>query len=181
MNELVAPSGSLKFEHRELAWPKNANWSGNNGYRGKADGRHTFSIKLTHEEADQLAAQHWPVRVWHRDDEDDPDKFSYFMNLQINYHGYSQPKVYKVDLDRKIVMELTEDTLKYLDGANVVDVNVVFHCGVWHNGNDEGLGNYVDTLYANVQNMTDFGDEYTGYSLRSVTDSSDTEEDAPFV
>lgn len=142
-----------KFERRPMLMIEDAQLIFKNftGAPDKFDahGHRQFNVRLDESMAEELKAQGWNVKPLRKRDEDE-DQF-YHMNVNVNYGGKRGPRITLIGLaDGEEInrTELTEDTVRILDGSYIVKADITINPYEWEPGRLKG---YLDQAYIFVE------------------------------
>lgn len=120
------------------------------------EGKRTFSILLTDEEAEELASKGWRIKMLeNRKDPEAPD--IPIIKVRVSY-GVVPPKMYLVTSKKKEL--LTEETCMLLDTAEIVKLDIVLSPYVAKMAKDDLASAYVKTAYFTIVEDDPFEDEY---------------------
>lgn len=145
------------------------NFSGRLGTYNR-DGKRSFSIVLTEEEAVMLGEAGYNVKIRHQDD---GSVFAY-IPVAVNYRNVP-PKICRIANGKMLIMD--EDTVSTLDSADIENVDLIINGVKWDIDGRQGIKCYVNEMYITVSNGY-FDEKYSGYDLN--VKSSDNMVDGPF-
>lgn len=130
----------IEFENVDILFK---NFSGRPTKFDSRGGAITFSVKLTKEQADDLAADGWNVKITQPHDEyDEP---LYHLPVEAKFGAYP-PVIWKVTGRKKVA--LNEDTVFSLDRVRIESADLVVSPYEWEVGDKHGVKAYVRTMYA---------------------------------
>lgn len=122
-------------------------------------GNRCFSIVLTNEEAEELAARGFNVRT--RPARENIDELFCFLPCFVNYE-HLPPKIYRVT--GKKMMLLGENNVGTLDSSDILNVNVLVNARYWDVNGSRGIKAYVNTMYVETEEDI-FADLYSDCEL----------------
>lgn len=130
-------------------------------FAGKAtdynpEGRRIFSILLTDEEAADMEAKGWRIKMLENRKEPDAPMIP-SIKVRVSF-GVVPPKMFLVTSKKKEL--LTEETCMLLDTAEIVKVDIVLTPYVGKMSKDDRASAYVKTAYFTIVEDDPFEDEY---------------------
>lgn len=136
------------------------------------DGKRTFALILTQEEADKFSKDGWYIKYLRpREPGDDPTPF---MEVKVSYHSDAperDPKIYTVTGRKKTL--LNERTVGTLDFAEFRKIDLLISPYRWRNSKGEsGVAAYLQEAYFTVEDY--FGGKY------DFDEEEENEEDVPW-
>lgn len=121
-------------------------------------GKRNFCVEIPEDMADQLRADGWNVKTTKPRDPDDEPRF--YLKVNVSY-AVAPPEIYLIANGRKIA--LNEDTVRSIDHADIVNVNLTISPYVWEVNGDTGISAYLKRMYVEIEDDP-FADEYAGMS-----------------
>lgn len=116
-----------------------------------AAGQMNFALRIPEEMVEKLVADGWNIKQT-KPRANDPEAPIYnFTTVKVVYDRYP-PEIVLVNGATKAQTVLTKDTVKLLDSAEILNVDLVVRPYVWSNAKGEsGVKGYVKTMYVTVQ------------------------------
>ena len=109
------------------------------------EGDRNFAVILTEEQAEELAAAGWNVKVLAAREEGDSD--THFIKVKVKFGDYP-PSVYLVKTDR--LVPLNEATIGRLDWAVINKVDLKLNASYWDNDGDQIVTIYLKDMYVSI-------------------------------
>lgn len=134
--EMVAFSGVRIINRNFSGLAKEYNKSGARG----------FCVLLTQEEADELSARGYNVRI--RPAKEDPNAFFCHLQVAVRF-DFLPPKIYRVLPDK--MMLLNENNVGVLDTSDIINVDLVVNARHWNINGASGIKCYVNSMYVQVE------------------------------
>ena len=143
----MAREDELTIENAELRFK---NFAGKEG-RFNAKGNRNFCVLLNPADADALIKEGWNVRFLKpRDPEDEEIPY---MQVKVNYDGFSKPIIYLVtEIGGKPVKKnkLSEDDVDILDWAEIKAVDLTVRPYHYDVNGKKGIKGYLKTMYVTI-------------------------------
>lgn len=134
------------------------NFSGEESKYNRAGNRNFCVLIDDMDLAKKLSEDGWNIReLIPRDDEDD---VKYYIQVSVSY-SMKPPKVFIITRNKKTPLD--EDSIKSLDFADIVNVDLVLNPYHWEikekNGVKKGIKGYLKTMYVIIEE-DEFTDKY---------------------
>lgn len=112
-----------------------------------AAGSRNFCVELSEDQARQLEADGWNVKMRKpREEGDDP---TYYMKVNIKYGGFKPPHVYVIANGQKT--ELDEDTIGMLQYADIRSVDLSIRPYNYDVSGKQGVSAYLQSMYVVIE------------------------------
>lgn len=120
-------------------------------------GKRNFCLVLNEEDVDDFIREGWNVKETKPREEGDPVK--HYVKINVNMDSKNPPRIYMIAGRHKT--ELTADTVKELDYAEIKQIDAVINPYPWKNddGSFGGISGYLQTLYVEIM-QDKFADKY---------------------
>ena len=120
-------------------------------------GKRTFAVILSKEDADRLAEEGWNVKSLRPQEEGDEPTPYLPVTVKFKEDESKSPKIYSVVRKKKTL--LTEQTVGMLDFAEIQNVDLIISPYKWDMNGRQGISAYLKTMYATIIEE-DFGGKY---------------------
>ena len=122
-------------------------------------GARGFSIVLNQEEAEELIARGYNVRV--RPARENPDENFSFLPVTVNYANLP-PRIYRVTGEKMTLLK--EATVGVLDTSDIINVDLTVNARHWDINGKQGIKAYVNEMYVEVEESV-FAKKYADREL----------------
>lgn len=141
---LKVPSGNLMIENATIQW---RNFSGA-AKPFNDEGKRNICIMLdSHEQADELEKQGWPIKYAKPLEEGGPTRP--FIKADIKYTERSQPIIKMIN--SRGIQKMDADTVFALDFVGIQKVDLVVRPYKWDFGGKEGVKAMLNSLYMTIR------------------------------
>lgn len=111
-----------------------------------ANGERTFAVSVTAEDAEELSASGWNVKILKpREEGDEP---IYFLSVKVSF-DIIPPKIILVTDGGPV--PITEESVGLLDNADIVQADMIINPYHWCLNGKEGYKAYLKALYVTIQ------------------------------
>lgn len=125
-----------------------SNFSGRPTRFQKQEGIRTFSVLIEDDDlAQELSEIGWNIRILRPRTEEEPVR--HCIDVSINYNFWRKPEVNLIC--GNVMTRLDEEDLGQLDGANILNADVVIRPRLWDDNGQTRIKAYLQELYITIE------------------------------